>query len=220
MSGTRRVRPSLGAAIASSPWILVSLGVIVMVVLLVVALNAARDRRTYTEVPPPDAPMSLPGLPATTASRPPTSADAPVPPGLSPRSTVPPSRSAPGPPATGHGSGRPAPTPPPPASPVTGRYAVVNRFETGFVGEVLIGNSGPTALGWTVRLTVPGGRVADTWVVDAEQGRASVSGGDLTYRSGVDLAAGASVRLRFRIEPATTTSPDRCTVNGVRCAGF
>ncbi|MGR6320914.1 cellulose binding domain-containing protein [Micromonospora soli] len=225
MSGTRRTRLSPAAAIASSPWVLVAIGAIVMVVLLVVALGATRDRRTYADLPPPAAPVSLPDLPAVTASRAPTSADVPVLPGLSPRSTVLSGAPAPSPPVTaGARSGRPAPPPPAPAAPppasVTGRYAVVTRFQTGFVGEVLIVNADSTVRGWTVRLTFSGGQVADTWVVDAEQGRASGSGGDLTYRSGVDLAPGASARLRFRVEPAATTTPDACTVNGARCAGF
>ncbi|MFE9690724.1 cellulose binding domain-containing protein [Micromonospora sp. NPDC005806] len=216
MSGTRRDRLSLGAAIASAPCILVSIGVLVMVALLVVALGAARGRRTHAGFPP--------SLPAATASRVPASAGAPVLPGLSPRSTVLPSPPVASPSVTSGaagGSARPGPPAPlPPASPMTGRFAVVTRFDTGFVGEVLIVNAGTTAQGWTVRLTFPGGQVADTWVAEAEQGRATVSGGDLTYRSGVDLAPGASARLRFRIEPAAGTSPDVCTVNGARCAGF
>jgi hypothetical protein len=234
MSRMRRIRPLLGSAVASSPWILVSIGVLVMVVLLAVALGTARDRRTYAELPPPDAPMSLPGVPATTASPGPTATGASARPT---RPTALPTTSKPGRPsssATGGGTRRPAPSrssassaPPatsgPPAlaaSAVTGRYAVAARFDTGFIGEVLVTNTGSARSGWTVRLSFPDGWVRETWVVGAEQGRASVYGSDLTYQSGADLAAGASVPLRFRIEPAVTTKPDRCTVNGSPCTGF
>jgi hypothetical protein len=232
MSRTPRERPLLRSAVASSPWIVVSIGVLVMVVLLVVALSTARGKRTYAEPPPPDAPMSLPGVPATTASPEPT-ATASARPAGSPR----PSASTPVRPtssAAGGGTARPAPSPSPTsssppassaapalaASAVTGRYAVASRWDTGFIGEVLIANTGSSASDWTVRLSFPEGRVADSWLVGEAQGRSSVWGGDLVYRSGAALAAGASVRLRFRIDTAVATRPDGCTVNGSRCTGL
>ncbi|MEU5531607.1 cellulose binding domain-containing protein [Micromonospora chersina] len=230
MSGTRRVRPSPGAAIASSPWIIVSIGVIVMVVLLVVALGSVRGRRTFAEAPPPAPTMSLPELPPTTpaastasgqVARPTTSAAGPVVPGLSPRSTVLPARPTPSPPA-GTGTARPGgpPAPAPPAPPVTGRYGVVNSFDGGFIGEVRLVNTAGTARGWTVRLTFPRGRLVAAWVSGAEQGSGDFTDGVFTYRSGVDLAPGASVPLQFHFEQTGTTKPTSCAVDGAACSGL
>ncbi|MFI6158936.1 cellulose binding domain-containing protein [Micromonospora haikouensis] len=93
MSGTRRAQPTPGtnAAIASSPWIVVSVGVVVMVVLLFVALGTYRSRGPVGEAfPAPEWTMPLPTLPPT-VSRSVTEPPAPVVPGLSPRSTLSPS---------------------------------------------------------------------------------------------------------------------------------
>ncbi|MFU8853819.1 cellulose binding domain-containing protein [Micromonospora sp. SL1-18] len=235
MFGTRRVRPSFGAAIASSPWIVVSIGVIVMVVLLVVALGSVRARRTYADGAPPDPVMSLPGLPAVTTSPPPSSAAAPVSPRLSPRATVPsatvpPSGSTPSPSTSAAGGSQPSdlPSSPPPEPllasssppPVTGRYGVVDSFDDGFIGEVLLVNPSDKPSGWTVTLSFGRGRLVSSWVAGAEQGEASFAHGVFTYRSGVDLAAGASVRLRFHFEKTRSTRPTSCTVDGTDCSGL
>ncbi|MFI7215186.1 cellulose binding domain-containing protein [Micromonospora maritima] len=224
MSRTRRPGSSPGAAITSSPWVLVAIGVIVMVVLLVVALGSVRDRRTFPAAGPSDPAMSLPGLPASTSapsgvpSAPPSTAARPVVPGLSPRSTVlPAAPTSVAPTGSPRGGGRPAPPPPPSA--VTGRYAVVNSFDGGFIGEVRLVNAGDAAQGWTVRLTFPGGRLVTAWVQGAEQGTFGFADGVFTYRSGVDLAAGASVPVQFHIERAGSR-PASCTVDGVTCAGL
>ncbi|MEV0429157.1 cellulose binding domain-containing protein [Micromonospora sp. NPDC050495] len=229
MSRTRRARPSAGAAIASSPWIVVSIGVLVMVVLLLVALGATRSRRPYADAPlPPDGRMTLPAL-ATTTAAPPTSAAAPVAPRVSPRSTVLSDRPTPSASATRTpGGGRPVPprsaTPPPasaasPAvsSPVTGRYGVVSSFDGGFIGQVRLTNTAGAARGWTVRLSFPRGRVVTSWMEGAEQGTATVVDGVFTYRSGVDLKPGEVVRLRFHAENTGTTRPASCTVDGSPC---
>jgi hypothetical protein len=227
MPGTRRARPSPGAAITSSPWIVVSIGVIVMVVLLVVALGSVRGRRTFAEAPAPAPTMSLPPVPVTTPSapaattRPPASAAGPVVPGLSPRSTVLPARPTPRPSASaGGGSIRPAAPPPAAPTPVTGRYGVVSSFDGGFIGEVRLVNATGAARDWTVRLAFPRGRLVAVWVSGAEQGRARFDDGVLTYRSGVDLAPGASVALQFHFERTGTTRPSSCTVDDVACSGL
>ncbi|MFC0033675.1 cellulose binding domain-containing protein [Micromonospora chaiyaphumensis] len=227
MPGTRRARPSPGAAITSSPWIVVSIGVIVMVVLLVVALGSVRGRRTFAEAPPPAPTISLPQVPVATptapgaTTRPPAPASGPVVPGLSPRSTVLPARPAPRPSASASGSGsRPAAPPPAAPPPVTGRYGVVSSFDGGFVGEVRLVNATGAARGWTVRLAFPRGRLVAVWVSGAEQGRGGFTDGVLTYRSGVDLAPGASVALQFHFEQTGTTRPSSCTVDGAACSGL
>ena len=65
MSRTRRPGPQPGAAMTSSPWILVAAGVVVMVVLLVVALGSVRGRSTFPAAGPADPVMSLPQVPPT-----------------------------------------------------------------------------------------------------------------------------------------------------------
>ncbi|MEU4483007.1 cellulose binding domain-containing protein [Micromonospora sp. NPDC023966] len=228
MSGTRRARPSSGAAITSSPWIVVSIGVIVMVVLLLVALGSVRGRRTFAEAPPPAPTMSLPQVPVTTPATPSTpgattrlsaSATGPVTPGPSPSSSGVPARPKPSPSASG-GSRSAQPAPPPPAPPVTGRYGVVSSFDGGFIGEVRLVNTADQAQGWTVRLTFPRGRLVTAWVSGAEQGRGDFSDGVFTYRGGADLAPGESVALQFHFEQTGTTRPTTCTVNDANCSGF
>ncbi|RKN50614.1 cellulose binding domain-containing protein [Micromonospora endolithica] len=231
MSGTRRAPRSspTNTAIASSPWVVVSIGVVVMVVLLVVALGAYRGRHPDGGPrPDPAPPMVLPEYsPSVDADAPtgvPTVAPTgPVRPGLSPRSTVLPSTAptvvpTPSPPVSGGAAGtpsvRPAAPVPPPA--VTGRYRVVDSFHGGFIGEVLISNTARTDRGWTAALSFPGGRVVTAWVEGAPQGTLTTTRDGFTYRSGVDVAAGGSVPLRFHLEQADSR-PARCTVDGVAC---
>ena len=100
MSHTRRSGPQPGAAMTSSPWILVAAGVVVMVVLLAMALGSVRGRSTFPAAGPPDPLMPLPQVPlsptAVSAAGPSAaSATAPVLPGLSPRSTELPARPTP-----------------------------------------------------------------------------------------------------------------------------
>ncbi|PWR09634.1 cellulose-binding protein [Micromonospora acroterricola] len=221
----RAPRPSRGpAAIASSPWIVVLAGIVVMVVLLFVALGAYRGRS-----PAPDDPAVLPpALPLPQGSVPPTAPTSPRsstpplrPPGLSPRATgLPPSAPVGTRPPTGAPtSTRPA-TPPaqrPPA--VSGRYRVVQSFDGGFIGEVLIVNAAGEDRGWTVRLDFGGGRVVTAWVEGVPQGTLRQTDGGFTYASGVDVPAGGSASLRFHVERAPT-QPRGCTVDGARCTGF
>lgn len=227
MSGTRRTRPLPGAstAIASSPWIVVSIGVIVMVVLLVLALASTRGRRPYIDARPgpPVATIPLPGLPPGTPSRAASTRTPPAVPGLSPRSTVLPSTGRPTSSASaraGGGGGTERPAPPPVRPSVTGRYGVANTWDGGFLGEVLIVNADSTARGWTVRLAFPEGRIVGFWVAGAEGGSGRVSDGVLTYRSGADLAPGRSVPLQFQVENTRTIRPELSTVNDSRCSGF
>ncbi|MBO4143869.1 cellulose binding domain-containing protein [Micromonospora tulbaghiae] len=226
MSRTRRPGRQPGAAMASSPWILVAAGVVVMVVLLVVALGSVRGRSTFPAAGPADPVMSLPHVPLTpTAVTPtgpsPVSATAAVVPGLSPRSTVLPARPTPAAPTPSpRGVARPVlpPNPPPtPPSAVTGRYSVPSVFDGGFIGEVLLVNTARTARGWTLRAVFPAGRLVTAWVEGAEQGVFRFDDGVFTYRSGFDLAPGQSLPVRFHIERAGTR-PVSCTVDGTPCA--
>ncbi|MGW4297576.1 cellulose binding domain-containing protein, partial [Micromonospora chersina] len=83
----------------------------------------------------------------------------------------------------------------------------MSSFDGGFIGEVRLVNTSGTARGWTVRLTFPRGRLVTAWVSGAEQGSGDFTDGVFTYRSGVDLAPGASVALQFHFEQTGTTQP-------------
>ncbi|MCX5121592.1 cellulose binding domain-containing protein [Micromonospora sp. NBC_00362] len=230
MSGMRRVpRPPHGpVAIATSPWIVVGAGVVVMVVLLIVALGAYRGRS-----PAPDGarPPALPVPSAVAAPSVPTSVPSPAPvlPGISGRASgLPPSVAA--------GSGSPSadPTAGPIGKPtatrspsraasgqpaMTGRYRVVQSFDGGFIGEVAMVNTSTRSRGWTVRLQFLGGRLVTAWVEGVPQGTIRQSDDGFTYVSGVDVSPGGSVSLRFHLERASST-PRECTVDGARCSGL
>ncbi|WP_406062720.1 cellulose binding domain-containing protein [Micromonospora sp. NBC_00860] len=228
MSGMRRVpRPPHGpVAIATSPWIVVGAGVVVMGVLLFVALGAYRGRS-----PAPDGarPPALPVPSAVVAPSAPTSVASPVPalPGISGRASgLPPSAASGSPSAdpTVGSSGRPTATRSPsrassgqPA--MTGRYRVVQSFDGGFIGEVAMVNESARSRGWTVRLEFSGGRLVTAWVEGVPQGTIRESDGGFTYVSGVEVSPGGSVSLRFHMERASS-SPRECTVDGVRCDGL
>ncbi|MBM0233044.1 cellulose binding domain-containing protein [Micromonospora sp. STR1_7] len=232
MSGLRRARrPSHGpVAIASSPWIVVLAGVVVMVVLLIVALGAYRGRS-----PAPDAGSAPPALPLPQVPPPPSGEPTPTPtgssapallPGLSPRASGLPSSIPAGSraattsgPTVGSTPTRALTRGPQGSSAVSGRYRVVQSFDGGFIGEVLIVNASDAHRGWTVRFTFSGGRLVTTWVEGAPQGTVRQFDGGFTYASGVDVAPGRSATLRFHLERASTT-PQGCTVDGVRCSGF
>ncbi|MEU4781415.1 cellulose binding domain-containing protein [Micromonospora sp. NPDC023633] len=229
MSGTRRtLSKSYGTtAIASSPWIVVSVGVVVMVVLLAVALGTYRGRGpAFDAQPGPPLPTvglaePVPSATSPTATRSPRATAAP-----SGRATArpTPTRSTPD-----RSSGPPSPTPsgsddaalvaPPPspsASPLAGRYRVVESYADGFVGEVLVSNTSSAGRDWTARLTFPGARLGSAWIEGAPQGTARRIDDGFTYHSGDDLPAGASATLRFYVE-GTQSRPTSCTVDGGAC---
>lgn len=232
MSGMRRApRLSRGrAAIVSSPWIVVGVGVLVMVVLLFLALGAYRGRSPAPDGAPVPPVVPLPtgvGLPSAPG---PASSPPPVRPGLSGRASgLPPSASAgsrspsvvPSVGATGSG---PVVTRSPSRAPqgqsaMSGRYGVVQSFDGGFIGEVSMVNRSAQSRGWTVRLEFSGGRLVTAWVEGVPQGTLRQSGDGFTYVSGVDVRPGGSVSLRFHLE-RTSSTPRECTVDGVRCSGF
>ncbi|WP_434740874.1 cellulose binding domain-containing protein [Micromonospora sp. SH-82] len=234
---------------ASSPWIVVSVGVVVMVVLFGVASWSGQGRGPDGEVSFDSADnntVSVPALPPTEEELAPatpetvvrTPAPPPVP-GLSPRSTAskttePPSPSPSSPKATPRTerveegeAARPTepsrsttrPEPPRRAT-MTGRYRVTNSYGDAFIGEVVVTNTGSGDEGWKVRLVFPRGRLVTAWVDGTEQGRAGMNGGVFTYVGGVDLPPGGTAPLRFHIERTTTDhTPVSCTVNGAPCSG-
>ncbi|MFV2116203.1 cellulose binding domain-containing protein [Micromonospora sp. LOL_025] len=228
MSGTRRTSSkSYGTtAIASSPWIVVSVGVAVMVVLLAIALGTYRGRGPAFDAQP-GPPLPTVGLadPEPSATSPTATRSPRAPATSSGRSTVrpTPTRSTPA-----RSSAPPSPTPsgseetslvaPPSssASALTGRYRVVESYADGFVGEVLVSNASSTGRGWTARLTFPGARLGSAWIEGAPQGTAQRIDDGFTYRSGGDLPGGASATLRFYVQ-GTQSRPASCTVDGGAC---
>ncbi|MFG3702067.1 cellulose-binding protein [Micromonospora sp. NPDC047620] len=217
------------AVIASSPWIVVSVGAGVMVVLLVIALGAYRGRgpASFDARPgPPEPTLALPDQwpsSATATAASPSRRASPTPSG---RVT---SRSTPEGPTPARSSRTPSPAPggdegavlllPPTASPLSGRYRVVDESRGGFVGEVLVSNASRDGRAWTARLAFPGGRLGSAWIEGAPQGTATRTDDGFTYRSGQDLAGGASLALRFYVQHAGSR-PASCTVDGVACHGL
>ncbi|MEW2432328.1 cellulose binding domain-containing protein [Micromonospora sp. NPDC047644] len=230
MSGMRRVpRPSHGpVAIATSPWVVVGAGVVVMVVLLIVALGAYRGRSPAPDgAQPPALPVpSVPPVPSASTS---ASSPAPVLPGISGRASGLPSSAAAGSGSPSAGptagpTGKPSPMLSPsrvaPGQPaMIGRYRVVQSFDGGFIGEVAMVNTSNRSRGWTVRLEFAGGRLVTSWVEGVPQGTIRQFDDGFTYVSGVDVPPGGSVSLRFHMERAPTT-PRECTVDGARCNGL
>ncbi|MFV2101240.1 cellulose binding domain-containing protein [Micromonospora sp. LOL_024] len=240
MSGTRRAprefQPQSSAAVAySSPWILVSVGVAIMVVLLVIAVGAYRGPGPDFQPGPPAVAVPLPERASSAAQEVPAPLS-PAVPGLSPRRTDQASRTPMASPTSGSPATPPAtppPTPPPthpappssaaasaaPPAPLHARYRVMDTFSGGFIAEVLIRNTSDGDLGWVARVDYPGGRVVTAWLEGVPQGTFSGAGGTLTYRSGPALAAGESVPLRFHIESARSR-PAGCSVSGRACSGL
>ena len=234
MSGMRRApRESChGSAVVSSPWILVSIGGVAMMVLLVIAAGAYRAPGPGFDPVPPGPPavaVPIPAERASSAGQAGTEPPPPAMPGLSPRRTDRPSPSSsasrtPEPPAAMPPPHTTAPPPAPPSAPpaapppLEARYQVLQTFPNGFIGEVSIRNASRGDLGWVARVEYPGGRVVTAWLEGVPQGTFRDRRGTLTYRSGPDLAAGSTVLLRFHIESAHPR-PAGCAVSGRSCAG-
>ncbi len=245
MSGMRRAprpMPPRGAtAVASSPWILVSIGLGAMVVLLVIAVGAYRGPGPDFDPAPPLGAVPVPER-ATSAGRGPSALPSQVVPGLTPRRTNPPRPAgttvdSPRPSASAVRSSQPprpamptssaptgstptrAPAAPASPSPFEARYRVTDSFSGGFIAEVWIRNTSRRDREWVARIEYPGGRVVTAWLEGVPQGTFRGTGGTLTYRSGPDLPAGSAVALRFHIEFASPR-PASCTVSGRACTGL
>ncbi|WP_147434597.1 cellulose binding domain-containing protein [Micromonospora musae] len=225
---------------ASSPWIVVFAGVVVMVVLLVIVLGTYRGR-SDAEVPrglEVGAPMPTPPWlsasptgsasadstggtrsPSSSPSSSPTLSSTPSAPASppSPSSVLPGSPSVPASPRVS--TAPPAPPAPPAQPELTGRYRVTSTFSGGFIAEVQVSNESGAGQEWQVRLGFSGGRVTTAWVVNAPQGRLRENDDIYTYSGGADLAPGQSARLMFHVERAETR-PAECAVNGVTCGGL
>lgn len=107
-----------------------------------------------------------------------------------------------------------------PASPVTGRYRVIDSFGDGFIGEVLVGNDSDQDRDWVVRLRFPSnvGELVTSWVESAPQATLTRSGATYVWTSGVPVSAHGEALLRFHFaRSGTGDRPTTCTVNGASC---
>jgi hypothetical protein len=105
----------------------------------------------------------------------------------------------------------------------TGAYRVLDSFDGGFIGEVLVSNPARADADWTVTLTMPATvtGLVTSWVEGAPQAMLDVDGRTYTWRSGVPVGAGGSVPLRFHVNrDGGPERPARCTVNGTSCSGL
>ncbi|MEU4569541.1 cellulose binding domain-containing protein [Micromonospora sp. NPDC023956] len=223
MAGKRRARNGSTVALLS-PWAVVSVGVLVMVVLLGVALGTAVGDRPSDRPGPPLGAEPLPAISASSfaASRsaaPTASRSArPTPtPSTSPTRTASPTPSrSPSPVESG-----PAPLLSQPSSPsaqVTGVYRAVETYSGAFIGEVRLTNPSDAPRPWTVRVEVSGARLVSAWVDGSAQAEVAGSRSLFTFTSGATLAPGASASLRFHLaDTGAATRPTSCAVDGAPC---
>ncbi|MDL5200026.1 cellulase family glycosylhydrolase [Streptomyces sp. ALI-76-A] len=98
-------------------------------------------------------------------------------------------------------------------------YRATNEWSGGFQGEIVIRNTGTTAVsGWTLGFTFAGGQtVTNMWGGTATQSGGSVSVTPASYTS--TIAANGSVTLGFiGTKGATNPAPTAFTLNGAACA--
>jgi len=113
-----------------------------------------------------------------------------------------------------------APSQPVPPTAITGTYRVLDSWDDGFIGEVLVANAADKPVAWEVRLRF-GPQVTSVvtyWIEGAPQGSFRRDGADLVFTSGVKLPARSTVPLRFHLKRSWTGDyPIACTVNGTTC---
>ncbi|MFJ1649439.1 cellulase family glycosylhydrolase [Streptomyces sp. NPDC088258] len=97
-------------------------------------------------------------------------------------------------------------------------YTVSGQWSGGFQGEVVIRNTGSTAVnGWTLGWTFPDGqRVSQMWGATSSQSGSSVSAASASYTA--VIAPGASVALGFTASgTGGTSTPSAFTLNSTSC---
>ncbi|MFI5842162.1 cellulose binding domain-containing protein [Catenuloplanes sp. NPDC051500] len=206
-----------------APWLPTGVAVAFLLLSMVtVATYAVRG-----DVDPPVPVRAAPALPSFSPDTPPPSIDGRATIGLAdPGRRAPeverpsPGRSSTAPqPSPGRGSVAPQPA----RNGLSGAYRVLDSFDGGFIGEVLVSNAARTDADWTVTLTMPETitGLVTSWVEGAPQATLDVDGRTYTWRSGVPVGAGGSVPLRFHVNrDGGAERPARCTVNGTSCSGL
>ena len=206
------------------PWVPSALGVMVLIALLIVAAGRFSAKPEQDRAVPP-APF-LP-VPAPTFTPPPPSLLPPASP--SPSVSARPDRqvTASATPRPGRTATRTSPpstttAPAPAPAAVSGRYRVVESFDDGFIGEVLIADEAGRDSDWRVELRFPAavGDLITSWVESAPQATLRRSGAGYIWTSGVPVPARGQVALRFHFaRSGTGDQPTSCTVNGQTCSG-
>ncbi|MGN9762045.1 cellulase family glycosylhydrolase [Streptomyces sp. SD31] len=98
-------------------------------------------------------------------------------------------------------------------------YRVTNEWPGGFQGEVVIRNTGSSAInGWTLRWTFPGSqRISNLWGGTATQSGAEVSVASASYTA--TIAPAGSVTLGFTAAKGSTNpNPTAYTLNSSACS--
>ncbi|MER6088984.1 cellulase family glycosylhydrolase [Streptomyces bluensis] len=98
-------------------------------------------------------------------------------------------------------------------------YRVTNEWSGGFQGEIVIRNSGSTAIdGWTLRWTFPDSqRITNLWGGTVTQSGAEVSVASASYTA--TIPAAGSVTLGFTATRSTANAgPGAFTLNGSTCS--
>jgi len=135
-----------------------------------------------------------------------------------PAATIPPL--SPTPPKRTTAKPRTTPPAPPPPPPVTGRYSVVDSYQGGFIGEVLVTNTSANGRDWTVRLQFPRGvgRLNTFWVDGAPPPELTRLGEAYVFTGRSPVGARGKLALRVQFERwGQDIDPTACAVNGNAC---
>jgi aryl-phospho-beta-D-glucosidase BglC (GH1 family) len=103
------------------------------------------------------------------------------------------------------------------AQPVTARFTLASDWQSGYVGQIDLTNTGPAVIsGWTLEFDL-GGQLVGLW-----NGQPTVAGTHYTVRDlgwNGELRPGASVGIGFQIAYAgARPEPANCRINGVACS--
>jgi hypothetical protein len=116
---------------------------------------------------------------------------------------------------------RTTPPAPPPQPPVTGRYSVVDAYQGGFIGQVLVSNASANPRDWTVRLRFPQGvgRLNTFWVDGSPTPELTRLGDAYIFTGRAPVAARGKLALKVQFERwGFDIDPTACAVNGTACA--
>jgi Glycosyl hydrolase family 12/Cellulose binding domain len=133
---------------------------------------------------------------------------APPPPTTPPATTPPPTTA---PPTTA-----PPTTPPAQGGSARCTYSVINSWPGGYQGQVVVANSGTTAIsGWKLAWTFPGSQqISSLWNGVVTQSGSSVSVANASYDA--TISPGSSVTVGFTAN-GTSAAPSGLTLNGASC---
>ncbi|UUU20104.1 cellulase family glycosylhydrolase [Streptomyces sp. DSM 40750] len=97
-------------------------------------------------------------------------------------------------------------------------YRVTNEWSGGFQGEIVIRNTGTSAIsGWTLRWTFPGGqRVSNLWGGTVTQSGADVGVTSASYTANIPAAGSATIGFTAT-RGTTNPAPTAFTLNGAAC---